>query len=87
MNFAKGSGWAKGSQMGSVEYYPWNPGAHICGGLPHTDVKFGVPSSETGGVGKATLGHAYEYGDCVGKVAFEMHRDGEGEVEVMIGFM
>ncbi|CAI7609851.1 unnamed protein product [Penicillium pancosmium] len=59
-----GSGGIQGSQVGFVEYYPWNSGTHTCDQLPKTDVTFGVPTS-SGGTGE--LGAAYEYGDCVGK--------------------
>ena len=38
--------------MGFVEYYPWNLRSHIYGGLPHMDVKFGVPSSKTDGLAR-----------------------------------
>ncbi|KAJ6166792.1 hypothetical protein N7470_002239 [Penicillium chermesinum] len=40
-----GSGGLKGSQVGFVEYYPWNSGSHSCGQLPATQVVFGNPVS------------------------------------------
>jgi hypothetical protein len=86
-NLPEESGGIERSQVEFEEYYPWNSGTHQCGDLPYTDVLFGVPSSETVGVGEGTLGYAYEYGDCVGKVGFDMERDGEGDVVVMVGFM
>jgi hypothetical protein len=73
----------KGSQLGFVEYYPWNAGSHTCASLPYTSMVFGVPTSTTGGIG--SLGNAYEYGDCVGKVAYKSSRIAAG-VEVSVGF-
>jgi hypothetical protein len=73
----------KGSQVGFVEYYPWNTGSHTCASLPYTSMVFGVPTSTTGAIG--SLGNAYEYGDCVGKVAYKSSRIAAG-VEVSVGF-
>ncbi|KAJ5103959.1 hypothetical protein N7532_004488 [Penicillium argentinense] len=78
-----GSGGIKDSQLGFVEYYPWNSGSHSCGDLPKTNVTFGVPTT-TGGEG--SLENAYEYGDCVGKVDFGTKRVGWDAVEVVVGF-
>ncbi|KIM79099.1 hypothetical protein PILCRDRAFT_98226 [Piloderma croceum F 1598] len=77
-----GTGGIKGSQVGFVEYYPWNSGTHTCSSLPFTSVTFGVPT--TGGA-IGSLGNAYEYGDCVGKVAFKSQRTSQG-VQVQVGF-
>lgn len=78
-----GSGGIQGSQVGFVEYYPWNSGTHTCGELPKTEVTFGVPSS-SGGTG--SLGDAYEYGDCVGKVDYSTKRVDGDAVNVVVGF-
>ncbi|KAJ5334737.1 hypothetical protein N7452_007140 [Penicillium brevicompactum] len=78
-----GSEGIKGSQMGFVEYYPWNAQAsHQCSELPKTAVTFGKPVAE-GYVGE--LEKAYEYGDCVGKAGFETHYTTDG-VETSVGF-
>ncbi|CAG8278115.1 unnamed protein product [Penicillium salamii] len=78
-----GSGGIQGSQMGFVEYYPWNAQeSHQCADLPKTAVTFGYPIAE-GYVGK--LEKAYEYGDCVGKAGFETHYTADG-VETSVGF-
>ncbi|KND87045.1 hypothetical protein TOPH_08317 [Tolypocladium ophioglossoides CBS 100239] len=75
----------KSSQVGFVEFYPWNAGPHKCKNLPKTQVTFGKPTSETGGTGPGFVGDAYEYGDCKGKVGFKMTTTGEG-VRVDVGF-
>jgi hypothetical protein len=78
-----GSGGIQGSQMGFVEYYPWNGmSSHQCVDLPRTAVTFGKPVSR-GHAGR--LQKAYEYGDCVGKAGFETHYT-LGGVEVTVGF-
>jgi hypothetical protein len=78
-----GSGGIQGSQMGFVEYYPWNgQDSHQCGDLPRTGVTFGKPVSQ-GHVGR--LQKAYEYGDCVGKAGFETHYT-LGGVGTSVGF-
>ncbi|KAH9483431.1 hypothetical protein JR316_0002899 [Psilocybe cubensis] len=60
-----------GSQVGFVEWYPWNgyePPNH-CQRLPYQRTIFGNPTTtHSGSIG--TQGLAYEYGDCVGDVAF-----------------
>ncbi|KZZ99661.1 hypothetical protein AAL_02233 [Moelleriella libera RCEF 2490] len=66
----KGAGGIRISQVGFVEYYPWNVGTHKCQDLPYTAVKMGPPTSRTKGAGTGTIGRPYEYGDCVGKVRF-----------------
>ncbi|KAG0063499.1 hypothetical protein BGZ89_009833 [Linnemannia elongata] len=73
------------SQTGFVEYYPWNDGStHPCSTLPYTWVTFGIPTSTAGGT-KGDLSSAFEYGDCVGKVAFKNARTSAG-VQVQVGF-
>ncbi|KAG9069633.1 hypothetical protein KI688_010537 [Linnemannia hyalina] len=73
------------SQVGFVEYYLWNDGQqHACSSLPYTWVTFGTPTSTTSGVNFG-LSNAFEYGDCVGKVAFKNPRT-SGGVQVQIGF-
>lgn len=74
----------QGSQLGFVEYYPWNSGTHTCGSLPFTSMVFGVPKTLTAGA-VGSLGNAFEYGDCVGKVAFNTQRNQQG-VQVRVGF-
>ena len=76
----------KGGQVGFIEYYPWNDGQnHACSSLPYTSVVFGVPVTTTiGAIGSLT--NAYEYGDCVGQVAFKTHRTIDRGVEVSVGF-
>jgi hypothetical protein len=76
----------KRSQLGFVEYYPWNDGqSHPCSTLPFTSIVFGVPkTTASGAIG--SLGNAYEYGNCVGQVAFESHRTSDQGVEVSVGF-
>ncbi|GLI74641.1 hypothetical protein PoHVEF18_002885 [Penicillium ochrochloron] len=78
-----GSGGIKGSQVGFVEYYPWNSGTHSCRGLPKTSVTFGAPTTSSGNSG--SLGKPYEYGDCVGQVDFSTTQSGTG-YEVNVGF-
>ena len=80
----EGSGGIQGSQVGFVEYYPWNSGSHTCDQLPWTEVTFGVPTTSSGGMG--SLGDAYEYGDCVGKVDFGTKRVEGDAVNVVVGF-
>ncbi|KAJ5239916.1 hypothetical protein N7468_004535 [Penicillium chermesinum] len=79
------AGWVRGSQgsqVGFVEYYPWNSGSHSCGQLPATQVVFGNPVS-AGMQGRA--GKPHEYGDCVGQVDFRTEVTGDG-YEVTVGF-
>ncbi|KAJ6131638.1 hypothetical protein N7523_001344 [Penicillium sp. IBT 18751x] len=78
-----GSQGIQGSQGGFVEYYPWNSGTHTCDELPKTEVLFGIPTTSSGNAG--SLGNAYEYGDCVGKVDFNSVRTSSG-VDVTVGF-
>ncbi|KAJ7222181.1 hypothetical protein GGX14DRAFT_662824 [Mycena pura] len=66
-----GAGGIASSQVGFVEWYPWNgaePPNH-CAKLPYQATIFGAPfTSHSGSKGVESL--AYEYGDCVGQVAF-----------------
>ncbi|KAH8690639.1 hypothetical protein BGW36DRAFT_432432 [Talaromyces proteolyticus] len=78
-----GASGIKSSQVGFVEYYPWNSGTHSCDQLPKTEVTFGIPTTTNSGAG--SLGSAYEYGDCVGKVGFSSSQTSSG-VEVTVGF-
>ena len=72
--------------MGFNEYYPWNDGKnHPRSTLPYTSVVYGVPKTSTSGA-VGSLGNAYAYGDCVGKVAFKTRRTSDKGVEVSIGF-
>ncbi|KAJ7470226.1 hypothetical protein B0H11DRAFT_1010212 [Mycena galericulata] len=69
------AGGIKGSQVGFVEWYPWNGGEppNHCARLPYQKTIFGNPSTtHAGSVG--TEGLAYEYGDCVGDVAFHTEK-------------
>ncbi|KAJ6028729.1 hypothetical protein N7540_004305 [Penicillium herquei] len=79
-----GSGGILGSQVGFVEYYPWNSQpTHSCAALPMTEVTFGIPTTEIGDLG--TLDMPYEYGDCVGEVAFQTVETDDGYT-VTVGF-
>jgi hypothetical protein len=81
-----GTGGIKGNQVSFVEYYPWNDGqSHSCATLPFTLMAFGVPTMTTSGA-TGSLGDAYEYGNCVGKVAFKSQRTSDQGVEVSVGF-
>lgn len=74
------------SQIGFVEYYPWNTQpSHECSSLPYTSVHFGAPLTLTHGTGSGALSDAWEDGDCIGKVGFEAFRTSDG-VEVTVGF-
>lgn len=71
------------SQVGFVEYFPWNSGMYTCGSLPYTSVVFGVPTTSMNGAG--SLSSANHYGDCVGKVPYESHKTAQW-VEISVGF-
>jgi hypothetical protein len=71
------------SQLGFVEYVPWNSESHACDQLPKTDVIFGNPMTTNNGTG--ALSSAWEYGDCVGEVGFSSSQTSSG-VEVTVGF-
>ncbi|KDR71971.1 hypothetical protein GALMADRAFT_270815 [Galerina marginata CBS 339.88] len=70
-----GSQGIKSSQAGFVEWYPWNNGEppNHCARLPYQKTIFGNPTTtHEGSIG--TQGLSYEYGDCVGKVAFNTQK-------------
>ncbi|PPQ73440.1 hypothetical protein CVT26_015828 [Gymnopilus dilepis] len=81
-----GSQGIKNNQLGFVEWYPWNsaePADH-CAHLPYQKTIFGNPTTtNAGSVGQQSL--SYEYGDCVGKVAFHTEKV-TGGVENNCGF-
>ena len=81
-----GAGGIQSSQVGFVEWYPWNSGEppNHCALLPYQKTIFGIPrTTNIGSV--ATQGLAYEYGDCVGEVAFHTEQVASG-VENNCGF-
>ena len=80
-----GAGGIKSSQVGFVEYYPWNSGTHSCGDLPKVEVTFYNPTSETSGSGSGSVGKPYEYGDCVGEVDFST-TSVSGGYDIKVGF-
>lgn len=80
-----GTGGIENSQGGFIEYYPWNSGTHQCGDLPKSTSAFYNPTSKTSGSGTGTVDHPYEYGDCVGKVAYSF-RQLSGGYSVTVGF-
>ncbi|KAJ7718790.1 hypothetical protein B0H16DRAFT_1796864 [Mycena metata] len=70
-----GVGGIQSSQAGFVEWYPWNGGEppNHCARLPYQKTLFGHPyTTRLGSVGTESL--AYEYGDCVGQVAFKTEK-------------
>ncbi|KAF9557413.1 hypothetical protein CPC08DRAFT_736741 [Agrocybe pediades] len=76
-----GSQGVKSSQVGFVEWYPWNGGEppNHCAKLPYQKTIFGNPTTtHAGSVGTQNL--PYEYGDCVGQVAFQAARVAGGVV-------
>ncbi|GIJ89428.1 hypothetical protein Asppvi_008368 [Aspergillus pseudoviridinutans] len=82
----RGAGGIKSSQVGFVEYYPWNAmPSHSCSSLPYTNVTFGAPTTSTQGAGPGRLDKPYEYGDCVGKANFNVRTTGQG-YQVTVGF-
>ncbi|KAJ5717952.1 hypothetical protein N7488_003598 [Penicillium malachiteum] len=79
------SGGLLGTQVGFVEYYPWNSQAqHSCATLPQTEVTFGIPTTESGEAG--SLEEPYEYGDCIGQVDFEASVETEDGYTIIVGF-
>jgi hypothetical protein len=82
-----GAGGIGGTQVGFVEWYPWNNGEppNHCARLPYQKTRFGHPrTTHTGSIG--TQGLSYEYGDCVGQVAFHTQKGLNGGVENNCGF-
>ncbi|KAL4242519.1 hypothetical protein ABKN59_011774 [Abortiporus biennis] len=81
---SRGIGGIKSSQVGFIEYYPWNDGMnHSCDTLPKTSVFFGVPTTTAFGA-IPTLLNGYEYGNCAGEVNFVSSRSQAG-VLISIG--
>ncbi|KAK1224188.1 hypothetical protein PQX77_012928 [Marasmius sp. AFHP31] len=80
------AGGIKSSQVGFIEYYPWNDGKdHPCDTLPKTEVFFGTPTTKTSdSTGQGKLSDAYENGDCIGQVNFSQVRSAGG-VSVKVG--
>ncbi|KAJ7451329.1 hypothetical protein FB451DRAFT_1566226 [Mycena latifolia] len=81
-----GAGGILSSQAGFVKWYPWNSGEppNHCARLPYQKTIFGTPrTTHAGSVGTQSL--SYEYGDCVGQVAFHTERVALG-VENNCGF-
>ncbi|KAJ7836841.1 hypothetical protein B0H13DRAFT_1912860 [Mycena leptocephala] len=81
-----GAGGIQSSQAGFVEWYPWNGGepSNHCARLPYQKTVFGTPrTTHTGSIGTQSL--SYEYGDCVGQVAFQTEKV-SGGVENNCGF-
>ncbi|KAL1856768.1 hypothetical protein Plec18170_003740 [Paecilomyces lecythidis] len=86
-NLPAGTANIQSSQLGFVEYFPWNSEApHSCASLPYTAVTFGTPYTQTDSAGSGALSDAYEYGDCVGQVDFQSQRPSPDEVEIGVGF-
>lgn len=80
----EGAGGIKDSQLGFVEYYPWNSGSHTCDELPYTNASFAAPTSSVSGT-EGTVSKVYEYGDCDGKVNFDVSGS-EENWEISVGF-
>lgn len=78
------AGGIKGSQVGFVEYFPWNSKPnHDCGTLPKTEVTFYDPTSSSSGAATGVITKPYEYGECKGKVSFSTNPvDGGWQVDV-----
>lgn len=72
------------SQLGFIENYVASRN-HSCHSLPYTNVTFGAPRTTTSGAGSGRLDKPYEYGDCVGKVNFDVEGTSRG-YEVSVGF-
>ncbi|KAK2616314.1 hypothetical protein QQS21_000748 [Conoideocrella luteorostrata] len=79
------AGGIKSSQVGFVEYFPWNSGSHQCSQLPKTEVTMYKPTSKTSGAGTGSIGKPYEYGDCKGKVKFSTSQV-SGGYKIDVGF-
>lgn len=76
----------QGSQMGFVEYYPFNgdPG-HQCSSLPATEISFFNPTSKTSGAGDGKLAKPQPYGDCGTESNFQ-EKDVTNGFNVKVGF-
>ncbi|KAG6019064.1 hypothetical protein E4U19_007631 [Claviceps sp. Clav32 group G5] len=73
------------NQVGFIEYSPWNSGRHHCANLPRTTVSMFNPFSRTIGSGNGTILAPYQYGDCIGKIAFLSQRVPNG-YHIQCGF-
>ncbi|PKX99631.1 uncharacterized protein P174DRAFT_438080 [Aspergillus novofumigatus IBT 16806] len=81
-----GAGGIKSSQVGFIEYYPWNAmPSHLRSSLLYANVTFGAPTTSTPGPGSGQVHNPYEYGDCVGKVNFDVRTTDQG-YHVSVGF-
>ncbi|KAB8212790.1 hypothetical protein BDV33DRAFT_186140 [Aspergillus novoparasiticus] len=81
-----GSLGIKGSQLGFVEWWPFNNGLPVtCGSLNQTSVAFGIPTTSTEGAGPGSLEDPYEVYECAGKQNFKFKRVSDN-VEVGVGF-
>ncbi|RCI16120.1 hypothetical protein L249_3267 [Ophiocordyceps polyrhachis-furcata BCC 54312] len=82
----KKGGKIQGSQVGFVEYYPWNSvSSHDCRHLPMTEATFGHPLSSTAGARGGRTRKPFEKRDCVGKVGFSVKEVKDGW-KVKVGF-
>ncbi|KAK7048811.1 beta-glucan synthesis-associated [Favolaschia claudopus] len=81
-----GVGGITSSQVGFVEWYPWNGGEppDHCAKLPYQKTFFGDPTT-THRESKGTVDLPYEVGDCQGQVDFSAQKVAGG-VEVECGF-
>jgi hypothetical protein len=79
------SGLLSGSQVGFVEYFPWNSETNTCSTLPKTDVVFGTPSTHQSGAGSGSLEAPSQYGDCEGKINFSYSVTSAG-TKISVGF-
>ncbi|KAJ6553271.1 hypothetical protein B0H19DRAFT_1072738 [Mycena capillaripes] len=80
-----GAGGIQSTQAGFVEWFLWNDGrAHPCTTLPYQKTIFGHPRT-THLLSIGVQGNSFEYGDCVGKVAFRTQQV-LGGVENNCGF-
>ncbi|KAJ6490883.1 hypothetical protein C8R45DRAFT_901277 [Mycena sanguinolenta] len=80
------AGGIQSSQAGFVEWYPWNGGEppNHCALLPYQKTIFGNPyTTHLLSIGLQSA--SYEYGDCVGQVAFQT-QNVLGGVENNCGF-
>ncbi|RDA87203.1 hypothetical protein CP532_2514 [Ophiocordyceps camponoti-leonardi (nom. inval.)] len=82
----KKGGKIQRSQVGFVEYYPWNGRpSHKCRDLPKTEATFGHPTSSTAGARGGRTKKPVENGDCVGKAGFSVTEVKDGW-KVKVGF-
>ncbi|KAG8418311.1 hypothetical protein J3458_005730 [Metarhizium acridum] len=64
-----GAGKIRSSQVGFVEYFPWNGHQRICPRQPKIEATFYNPWSNTGG-GAGVVAGVHDYGDCKGSENF-----------------